>query len=295
MQLSIIIVSFNTKDLLQQTIESIPKKKEREIIVVDNASKDGSCEMVEENYPDVKLIKNKENVGFSQANNQGIKISSGKLILLLNSDTKILNEALDKLARYMQKNPEVGISSCQLLNPDGSIQPQGGYLPRLSNVSFWMLFIDDLPLVGKYLSPYQLRDKSAYTKERLVGWVGGAAMCIRRRVIEAVGFLDERIFMYAEDVEYCLRASKKGFKIGFTPEPKIMHYGQQSSGGAPTNAWLGEFQGIKYIFRNHKPKWEYPILRLFLKLGALLRMIIFGILGGRKEVYEAYKKAFELA
>lgn len=295
MQLSIVIVSFNTKTLLKQTIRSISKKADWEMIVVDNSSSDGSIAMLKHDFPEVKVITNRANVGFAKANNQGIAMSTGESILLLNSDTIVYKDALENLLRHMENHPEVGIASGQLLNPDGSIQPQGGYLPGLLNIAFWMLFLDDLPLVGKHLLPYHVNEKAVFTRERMIGWVGGTAMMIRRAVIEKAGTLDEEIFMYAEDVEFCMRAQQEGFKVSITPEAKILHYGQQSSGGAPAAAWLGEYRGLMYIFRKHKPRWEYPVMKLLLKIGAILRMLLFGILQGRKDAYEAYKKAFAMA
>lgn len=295
MELSIIIVSYNTKKLLKQTIESIPSKSDWEIICIDNASTDDSVEMIKKEFPRVKVIKNSNNRGFSKANNQGIKKSRGEYILLLNSDTKVKANALENMHKFLKDNPKVGIASCQLLNLDGSIQSQGGYLPSLSNIAFWMLFIDDIPLLRKFLHPYQLRDKKAFTKERQIGWVSAAAMMIKRNVFEKIGFLDESIFMYGEDVEFCLRVNKAGLQVAITPKASIIHFGQQSSGGAASASWLGEYKGIKYIFKKHKPSWEYPIVRLLLKVGALLRMFVFGILQGRKDTYEAYKKAFKLA
>lgn len=295
MQLSTIIVNYNTKNLLRQTLRSIPQKQDWEVIVVDNGSTDGSLDMLKKTFPQVKRIENRENLGFAKANNQGIKASSGSFILLLNSDTIVKPNAIQNLIAHLERNPSVGIASGQLLNPDGSIQPQGGYLPRLLNIVFWMVFLDDLPLIGKHLRPYHLNDKAAFTRERLIGWVGGTAMMIRREVFEKAGPLDEEIFMYAEDVEFCMRAQKEGFKASITPRAKIVHYGQQSSGGAPAAAWLGEYRGLQYIFQTHKPRWEYPVVRLLLKIGAILRMLLFGILQGRKDAYEAYKKAFAMA
>lgn len=295
MQLSVIFVSYNTKDLLRNAIGSIPERKDWEIIVVDNASSDGSVQMLNEEFPKVKIIPNSENLGFAKANNQGIKASKGKYVLLLNTDTVVKEHALENLLEFLERQPEVGIASGQLLNPDGSIQPQGGNLPRLSNLIFWMLFIDDLPIIGKYLWPYHLNDPAAFRKERRFGWVGGTAMLIKRKLIEKIGLLDEEIFMYAEDVDFCIRAQKAGFLVAITPQAKIIHFGQQSSGGAPSAAWLGEYKGIKYIFKKHKAAWEYPVLRLLLKVGALLRMFVFGILGGRRDAYAAYRQAFALA
>lgn len=295
MQLSTIIVSFNTKDLLRQTLQSLPQKKDWETIVIDNNSKDGSAEMVRRDFPKVRLLKNRENLGFARANNQGLKVAGGNYLLLLNSDTLVKKNALEYLIRFMERNPQIGIASGQLLNPDGTIQPQGGHLPRLTNIAFWMLFLDDLPLIGKFLWPYHVNDRTFFLKARRTGWVGGTAMMLKKSVIDAIGYLNEDIFMYAEDVEYCLRAKKAGFAVAVIPEAKIVHYGQQSSGGAPTAAWLGEYKGIKYIFRKHKPGWEYPLVRLLLRLGALLRILVFGILLGRRTAYEAYKKAFAMA
>lgn len=295
MELSVIIVSYNTKDLLKQAIQSIRLKSNWELIVVDNASSDGSVEMMKKEFPHALLIENKENLGFAKANNQGIHVAKGKFVLLLNSDTKVLENSLGELPAFLRANPRIGIASGQLQNENGSIQPQGGFLPRLSNIAFWMLFLDDIPIVGKRLWPYHVNDPKAFTVERRVGWVGGTAMMIRRKVLEKVGLLNEDIFMYGEDVEYCLRAHKAGFEVAITPKTKILHLGQRSSGGAPSRAWIGEFNALKYIFRKHKSQWEYPILRLLLKTGALLRIVIFGILQGRKDAYAAYKEAFFLA
>lgn len=295
MELSIIIVSYNTKDLLKQAIQSIRLRSNWELIVVDNASSDGSVEVMKQEFPQALLIENKENLGFAKANNQGIRIAKGKFVLLLNSDTKVLDNSLGNLLIFLKANPRIGIASGQLKNEDGTIQPQGGFLPRLTNITFWMLFLDDIPIFGQYLWPYHINDPKAFTVERRIGWVGGTAMMITRQVLEKVGLLNEDIFMYGEDVEYCLRARKAGFKVAITPKTKILHLGQRSSGGAPSRAWIGEFKALKYIFQKHKPKWEYPILWLLLKTGALLRIVIFGILQGRKDAYAAYKEAFFLA
>ncbi|OGY18466.1 MAG: hypothetical protein A2900_03610 [Candidatus Chisholmbacteria bacterium RIFCSPLOWO2_01_FULL_50_28] len=295
MELSIIIVSYNTKELLAETIASIRLKPTWELLVIDNASSDGSPDMVRRKFPGVVLVENRQNLGFAKANNKGIGAAKGEFVMLLNSDTKVCDDAIGSLLEFMKSSPKVGIASCQLNNPDGSIQPQGGFLPRLSNIAFWMLFIDDIPWLGKYLWPYHVNDSKAYLNEHRTGWVGGTAMMIRKGVIDKIGLLDEEIFMYGEDVEYCIRARRAGFEVAITPKGKIIHYGQKSSGGAQKPAWLGEFKAVKYVFAKHKPKWESPVLRVLLKTGALLRMLVFGILQGRKDAYAAYKEAFWMA
>lgn len=295
MKLSVIIVSYNTKDYLKKALNSVPWKKDSEIFVVDNASTDSSSKMVKKEFPEVKLIVNSKNVGFAGANNIAIKKAKGKNILLLNSDAILLSGASEKMMELLQSSPEIGIVSGQLLNEDNSIQPQGGYLPNLLNICFWMLFLDDIPILKNFIHPYQMRDKKAFTKKRKIGWVGGTAMMIKKEVFDKVGVLNEDFFMYGEDVEFCMRIKKAGYSVMITPDAKITHFGYKSSKGSPSQALIGEYKAIKYIFQNYKPAWQLPIIRLLLKTGALLRMLVFGILLDRKEAYATYKKAFQVA
>ena len=296
MKLSIIIVSFNTKKLILDCLESIfatTGDLNLEVIVVDNDSVDDSPVAIKDNFPQVKLITNTTNTGFAKANNQGIKVSSGDYIMLLNSDTIVKPNALEILIDYLDSHPQVGIAAPQLLNPDGSIQPNGGYLPRLSNIIAWMLFIDDLPFIRPWFWSYQLRYLPGFRRTRAMGWLQGAALVLRRHTLEEIGLLDENIFMYAEDVEICYRARKSGWQVMLLPQAQIIHKGFQS--GSSEKAILGEYQGLKYIFQKHKPAWELPLLRLSLKLGATLRLIIFGTILRDKQKYAIYKTALSLA
>jgi GT2 family glycosyltransferase len=288
MKLSIIVVSFNTKQITLDCLKSIYATADDlklEVIVVDNASTDGSAELA--------TIKNPDNKGFAAANNQGIRIAKGEYILLLNSDTIVKPHAFKRLINFMDSHPQVGIAAPQLLNPDGSIQPNGGFLPRLSNIIAWMLFVDDLPFVSPWFWSYQLRYLPAFRRTRAMGWLQGAALVLRRYTIEEVGPLDENIFMYAEDVDICYRARKSGWQVMLLPQAQIIHKGFQS--GSSEKSILGEYQGLKYIFQKHKPAWEMPLLRCFLKLGALLRLIIFGTILRDKHKYAIYKTALALA
>lgn len=277
MELSVIIVSYNTKELLEKCLESVRAssldKTAYEVIVVDNGSTDGSAKLA--------TIKNTDNKGYAAANNQGIKKARGEYILLLNSDTEITPTALEELIKFMDSHPRAGIASAQLLNPDGSIQPSGGCLPRLSNIALWMFFIDG----------YHIQNPSFYTTTREVGWVQGAALIMKKQV----SLLDENIFMYGEDVELCMRAHKDGWEIWHVAEAKVTHQAFQSSGGISSNALLGEYQGLIYLFKKHKPSWEVPILKLLLQAGALLRMLLFGTILRDTRKYAVYKKAFKLA
>ncbi len=296
MKLSIVIVSFNTKKLLLDCLESVYQTVgdlNLEVIVVDNASTDGSPQAIKDQFPQVKIIANPANTGFAKANNQGIKRAGGEYVILLNSDTVVKSNALRRLVKFMDAHPQVGIAAPQLLNPNGSIQPNGGFLPRLSNIMAWMLFIDDLPWVKPWFWSYQLRGNYHFRHNRSLGWVQGAAMLLRSSMLDQTGPLDENIFMYAEDVDICLRARKAGWQVMLVADAQVIHTGFQS--GSPQKAILGEFQGLKYIFKKHKPAWELPILRLLLKTGALLRCFIFGTILRDTKKYATYRTALALA
>lgn len=298
--LSIIIVSFNTKELVLSAINSIKKHTKGitfEIIVVDNASIDGSSEAISK-LEGVKLINNKNNIGFAGANNQGIKKTKGRCILLLNSDTIISNNLLGEMVLWMDEKPEVGIATCSLRNKDASVQGTGGYFPTLPRVFSWMT-IQDLPFVDKIIKPFHpARSKSFsketefYKKPKEMDWITGAFMLIRKDVFNKTGFFDEGYFMYVEDVDFCYRVKKQNWKIWYLPQWSIIHYGGAS--GSTRLSVLSEFEGLKRFYKNHYPKWQYPVLRILLKIGSLGRIILFGILEGPDSA-KIYAKAFRTA
>lgn len=302
MKISVVIVNYNTKRLLKDCLDSIFKKTkgiEAQVIVVDNASSDGSQEMVRKNFPKVTLIENKKNLGFATGNNIGIKKAKGEYILLLNSDTKLVEDSPTKTVNFMEKNPKIGISSCQLIGEDGEIQASGGFFPNLFLVFAWMFFIDDLPFAGKLIRSFHPHAPKFYIhdpwykKQHFQDWVTGAFFLVRKKVIDEIGFLDENIFMYVEEVEYCYRAKKEGWKVFYTPITKIIHLGGQS--GTSKGAILGEYKGLKYFFAKHKPAWQISLLRGILKIGALLRIFLFGIIKGSPEARRIYAEAFRIS
>lgn len=299
LELSIIIPEFNTKKLLYNCLNSIfvqTKKIKFEVIVVDNASTDGSVSMIKNKFPQVRLIVNKKNLGYAKANNQGIRIAKGKYILLLNSDTKIINRAIEKMVNWMNLHPRVGVAGCQLLNSDGSIQPSAGFLPRLSKIFYWAFFLDDLPFLWRAMKPYQVSKKIFYRKEHLnLGWVTGAFFLTRKKTVDQVGLFDGNFFMYAEEVDWCYRAKKRNWRIGFNPKAQIVHYKGRSSRNGFKAAVLGEYRGLLAFFAKHKPSWERPMLRALLKVAALLRMFIFGVIMNNRRKGRVYEEAFKLA
>lgn len=294
--LSIIIPSYNTRQLLMACLSSIYKstKTPFEIIIVDNASTDGTVQEIEQKYKDIKLIKNKMNLGFARAVNQGLKEAKGQYPLILNSDTEILDEAIDKEIDFLRIHNDVGAVGCQLKNPDKSIQASGGYLPNLFNVFLWMTFLDDFPIFKKIFPSFHVQDKNFYKREHKLGWVTGAFLLTKKEVLEKVGFFDEEMFMYVEEVDWCQRVNKAGLKVVFDPTASIIHYKSASTRRGKAGI-LEEYQGLKYFFSKTKASWQMSILKVLLKLGAFLRILVFGIILKDLESRRIYAKAFDLA
>lgn len=303
MDLSIIIVNWNTKKLLENCLSSIYKfthsdkgrKKSInfEVIVVDNGSGDGSVKLVKTKFPQVKLIPNKDNLGFTKANNQGIKIARGKYILFLNSDTYLIENSFRKLLDKARSIGEsLGALGPLLLNEDRSIQQSAGFFPNLPQIFWWMSFIDDLP-GGTILKPYHIDHDGFYKRDQEIDWVTAAAILIPKAVIAKVGALDEKIFMYGEEVEWCYRIKKAGYKVYFSPGTQIVHIGRGSSGKISQNAIIGEYQGIVYFYQKHKNKVSLQIARVLLKIGALARILTFGAMG-RKSLAKFYVEVLKM-
>lgn len=300
--LSIIIVNFNTKDLVKNCIESIvryTKKIKYEIIVVDNTSIDGSVDVVKklsEKLP-IKLIKNKKNLGFGVANNQGIKKARGRFVLLLNSDTVLGDDVLDETTLWLQEHPDVGVISCALKGKNGKLQCAGGYFPTLFRVFSWMFFLDDIPLISSIIKSFHPihSNPSCYKgtlQEQERDWVAGTFFLARKKVFDQVGYFDRDYFMYTEDVDLCYRIRKAGWKVYYLPHWSIKHIG-----GASGKSWshvIPEYKGVKLFYRKHYPKWQFPFLRIFLKIGSFGRFVLFGIIKG-KEAARIYAKAFKMA
>lgn len=293
---SIIIPSYNTRKLLDNCISSIIKetKIKYEIIVVDNGSTDGSQRMVAVKYPKIKIINKQKNIGFAGAVNLGFKIAQSDRILLLNSDTIINDRAIDKTIAYQNSNQEADIVGCQLLNQDKTIQPSGGFLPNLGQIFGWMLLADELPIIKDFIRPYQQSNRIFYKTTQPLGWMTGAFMLIKRNVWDVIGLFDEHFFMYGEEVEWCWRANKANFKVWYFSGANIVHLKSKSSSKGLETAILGEFQGIKKLYAKQMPAL-LMLLRLFLKIGAMLRVMIFGILLNNREKRLIYEKAYKLA
>lgn len=296
MDISFIIVNWNTKQLVAQAVKSIQKFATGftfEIIVVDNNSQDGSVAYLKKRFPKVKVIESKQNIGFGPGNNLGIKAAIGEYLFFFNSDAYLIDNSLLQFLKSARKIGNLGAIAPLILNQDKTIQQSGGYFPTLFKVFLWMSFIDDLP-GGAIFKPYHIDHDSFYQIEREVDWLTGAAFMVPKKVLDKVGVFDNKIFMYGEDVDLCFRISSAGYKVVMSPVAKMVHVGQGSSGKVPKGAILGEYKTILYVYQKHMGKSSLQIAKMLLKIGALLRIVIFGLLG-RKELSKTYVEALKMA
>jgi len=303
LDLSIVIVNYNTKKITLDCIDSVYKNTKDinyEIILVENSSDDPILlKDIKKDGKKINLIVSKENLGFAAGNNSGIKIAKGRYVLLLNSDTLVTSNVLAEMVSWMDENPKVGISSCALKNKDGSLQGTGGYFPTLIRVFSWMT-IQDFPFVDLFIKPFHpTKEKSFskndgfYTKERELDWVTGAFFLIRKEVIDQIGLIDEEYFMYTEETDFCFRARQKGWRVIYNPRWSIIHFGGASSKGSRFSV-LSEYKNVKLFYKKHYPKWQYPLVRLFLKIGALGRIVVLGTIRGSENI-KIYAEAFRTA
>jgi hypothetical protein len=268
--LSVVVVSWNVKPQLKNCLNSIlgEKLKDFEVIVVDNASSDGSPQMVERDFPQVKLIKNNQNLGFSKANNQAIKISQGEYILLLNSDTVIQPGAIQKMVNFMDKNKRVGALGCKVKNPDGTLQDSCGRFPSLSAIMATKIHRLSKGLLLKSLASHQVADI-----EKEVDWITGASLMVRREAIEQVGLLDEAIFMYFEDTDWCYRIKKSGWVVKVTPEAEIIHLGGGSARRVPDTLAYEYRKSQYYLYGKHMNIFSQFLLRMIVTLNSLFSLL----------------------
>lgn len=280
MDLSIAIVSWNTRGLLDECLESVFQASggiECEVIVVDNASTDGSAQMVRERYPRTTLIENPENVGFARANNQAFELSGGRHIMILNPDTKVLTD-LAPLVAFMDSDRSLGAVGCKSVNPDLSIQRSWyDYYPCF----LWELMSHNTRELAQRLVYHRNPDASFDTK-----WVGGQCMTVRREVLEGIGGMDSGYFMYTEETDWCFRILKAGWRVCYYPLVTILHYGGQSTKQASTRMLIELYRSKHRFVGANLSVFQ---ARLF-KAGLVARVILQRLAlrrPGRDEIREA--------
>lgn len=230
--LSVILLSWNVRDLLRACLQSLPLNDPTiEIIVVDAASADGTAEMVRAEFPSIGLIASDENLGYTRGNNLGLKAAHGRYLLVLNPDTEIAEGALVQMLAYMDAHPQVGMLGPQMRYPNGTIQSTRRRFPTLATGFFESTWLQ--PLAPRaMLTRYYARDLDDDAIVE-VDWVVGAALLIRREVYEQVGGLDEGFFMYSEELDWCRRIKAAGWQVVYFPPARIIHHEAQSSAQVP--------------------------------------------------------------
>ncbi|RSK28664.1 glycosyltransferase family 2 protein [Bacillus sp. HMF5848] len=269
--ISIIIVNYNTKKLTIDAISSVLCSNTSytyEILVVDNASSDGSVEAIRQQHSEVKIIANDHNVGFSKANNQAIKIATGRYILLLNSDTIVHEATLQIMTKLMDEQPKIGASGCKVLLPNGELDKacKRGF-PTPSASFFYISKLTKLfptnPSINRYHMGHIQPDQASS-----IDCLVGAFMMVRKETIDRVGLLDETFFMYGEDIDWCYRIKEAGWDIYYYPKTHIIHYKGASSRKKPKKI-VYEFHRAMYIFHKKHYEKKYSFLVNWLVYGGI--------------------------
>ncbi len=276
--LTISIVSYNSLNFLKECLDSIlrnPPALDYEIIVVDNASNDGTVEFVKKNYPEVALISNNRNIGFAAANNKSIEKSHSKYVLLINSDCRVYEKSLDSLVEFMKKNPKIGIAGPKIVNSDGTIQLSCRRFPSLLNAAAHTILADIFP-GNPFSKKYKLADICRDNPFR-VDWVSGSCVIIRKEALEDTGVLDEKYFMYVEDLDICYRMWQENWEVYYYPQAEIMHHIAGSSGGGKIKSSFRMQKSVFYFFwKNYRKNWRIiliPLLVLVLGFRLFLSVV----------------------
>ena len=280
MDLSVIIVSKNTRSMLKDCLWSLGQSSNilrMEVWVVDNASNDGSVQMVQNEFPQVKLIVNQENAGFAQANNQALVQTTGRYCLLLNPDTVVPTDALDSLVQFMEDTPDAGVVGCAQIYPDGRRQVtchRAITLGRETCLAF------GLARVFRRVTNYGVENLS---RSRRVDWVEGGSLLIRRSVLSIIGLMDNAFFLYVEDADLCFRVWQANLGVYYMPDVEIIHYRGQSTGFEQRERRQQRInrellvvlhQSKTYFIQKHYGVWQGKIYQLLVRVYSLRKLCI---------------------
>jgi len=314
MDLSIIIVNYNAKDFLTRCLDSICTNAPEisfEVFVVDNASNDGSSEMVRTRFPQVKLIANKENLGFARGNNLAIKRSSGRYVLLLNPDTEVYPGTLEAMVHFMEEHPKAGGMGCEVVNSDGTLAPSPQVMSHLGTAFAHIFRLKtflpkgkwSVKLLGRFLGKYagEFRIHDGIIRE--VDYINGCCFLIRRDTIDNIGMLDDNIFLDYEDLDWCYRIKKGGWKIYFYPLVRITHHWGQSRKTIFRESFVRKYESMYYFYLKTYGKLSFYALKLIAISGFALRWFVVAtpyLLAGfrRKELEDelgAYRDVIALS
>ena len=260
--LSICIVSWNTRTDLEQALKSILRvhhSPDVQVVVLDNSSRDGSADMVRQLFPEVTLIESRQNLGFARGYNRAAAEAAARHLLLVNPDTVVHPGALQSLVAFLDSHPEAGAVGPRLLNPDGSLQFSCRRFPTPAAAIFRNTFLGRVLSRNRFTRDYLMADWDHRTV-REVDWISGAAMCVPRTVWEEVGGFDQAFFMYAEDMDWCLRARQAGYRIYYLPEAAITHRIGGSSDQRPLAMVVQFHRSMARFYRKHyAPRWPWGL------------------------------------
>jgi len=269
---AVAIVNYNTREHLRACLDNVQLEAPSEVVVVDNASSDGSVEMMQAEYPWVVLHTSKTNLGFGAAANRAIADCGNKYVLLLNSDILLQAGALKALSTYLDLHPKAAIVGPRLVNTDGTLQVSCYPFPTVLNTLFVNsrlgLLIRYVPIFRNYFLPTW-----SHTHARVVPWVKGAAMAIRREAIEAVGKFDESFFMYFEEVDLCYRLAAAGWQVHFAPVTTLVHVGEASTMQHRTDMAVQLLASTFHFYRRHYSGFRLAALGVVLKIIVLARWL----------------------
>ncbi|MGW8181955.1 MAG: glycosyltransferase family 2 protein, partial [bacterium] len=290
--LSAVIVNWNTGALLKTCVASVVAEQERlenpgfEIILVDNASSDGSIRPVREAFSSVKIIENSENLGFARATNQGIRCSKGHYILLLNPDTEVRPQALDRLIHFLDTEPSAGAVGAMLLNPDGSLQISAYPEPTVFREAWRLFHLDSFWPVGSYRMSGWRKDVP-----RKVDVLMGACILVRKEALEQCGLLDESFFIYSEDQDLCRRLRSGDWGLFWEPRAKVVHHGGQSTRQVKGEMFLRLYREKVAYFRRHHGTTSAMLYKLVLLMASIVRQLLspLAFLKGGNERAETFE------
>ena len=302
---AVIVVNWNVRDLLYRCLSSVfatPSALALHVVVVDNASSDGSPEMVRREFPQVQLIANARNRGFTAGNNQALRaLGFGKegselprYALLLNPDAELVGDALETMVAFMDAHPDVGVVGPQLRFPDGRIQSSRRRFPTLATAFLESTVLQqwwpDNPVARRY---YVLDRPDDVVQD--VDWVVGACMLVRREAILDVGLLDEGFFMYSEELDWCRRIKERGWRVVYLPTARVIHHeGRSSAQVVPARHIHFQRSKVRY-FRKHHSAWAAELLRAFLLLSYVYQLLLEGgkwLLGHKRPLRAARVQAY---
>ena len=280
-ELAVVVVNYNTGDFLTRCMDSVHAgSADVEVVVVDNASRDGSAERGTGAHPDVRLIRNRSNVGFARAANQGIAATTAPLVLLLNPDAEIVGGTLAGLVKVARERPRAGAIGVLVRNPDGSIQPSARRVPRLGE-ALGHAFLGPLVPSNPFTRSYTMGDWDR-TSEREVEWVSGSAMLLRREALAEAGPFDEGYFMYVEDVDLCTRLRRKGWTVLFSPELEVIHQIGVSTRGQRGRMAFEHSRSIQRYYEKFHARGAGALLAPFVRVALWLRAALVSALAGRR-------------